>query len=69
MTDTSLHFASLGNSGTEATFYLTMHDANGFEVKAIIPGKKVIIQPHLYDYNNDAVDISYINYEWYSEPD
>lgn len=65
----TLHFASLGTSGTEATFFLTMCDEDGYEIGGLIPGSSITIRPYLYDYNNAPIDFeSQVGYKWYSEP-
>jgi len=67
--ETSLHFASLGTSGTEATFFLTMNDEEGYEIGGLTPGTPLYIRPYLYDYNNDRIDFeSGVGYTWFSKP-
>lgn len=60
-----LYFGTAGSNGTEATFLLKMYDENGVdEVSALTIGKKVIIKPELYDFNNQPLYINSINYIW-----
>ena len=60
-----LYFGTTGSNGTEATFLLKMYDENGVdEVSALTIGKKVIIKPELYDFNNQSLYINFINYIW-----
>lgn len=67
--ETSLHFASLGTSGTEATFFLTMNNEAGYEIGGLTPGTPLYIRPYLYDYNNDRIDFeSGVGYTWFSKP-
>lgn len=67
--ETSLHFASLGTSGTEATFFLTMNNEAGYEIGGLTPGVPLYIRPYLYDYNNDRIDFeSGVGYTWFSKP-
>lgn len=60
-----LYFGTAGSNGTEATFLLKMYDENGVdEVSALTIGKKVIIKPELYDFNNKRISINSISYSW-----
>jgi hypothetical protein len=60
-----LYFGTTGSNGTEATFLLKMYDENGVdEVSALTIGKKVIIKPELYNFNNQPLYINSISYNW-----
>lgn len=60
-----LYFGTAGSNGTEATFLLKMYDEKGVdEVSALTIGKKVIIKPELYDFNNKRISINSISYSW-----
>jgi len=59
----------LGTCGTEATFFLTMCDEDGYEIGGLVPGSSITIRPYLYDYDNKPIDFeSQVGYKWYSEP-